>query len=171
MLWDELLQASKHQEDPQCQVSDAEIMTVAIAATSYFHGNFENAGALLKMSGAIPKQLSRSQFNRCLHRLKSQFVMLFEILGQTYKQYNQDAKYLIDTFPIPACDNIRIRRSKLYQGEEFRGYTTSKRRYFYGLKNSPDGHQNGATCRMLLHPRLCWRCRRVTNIFISIFMP
>ena len=55
------------------------------------------------MSGAIPKQLSRSQFNRRLHRPKPQFVILFEILGQAYKQHNQDAKYLIDTFPIPAC--------------------------------------------------------------------
>jgi hypothetical protein len=134
VLCDELLNASKHHEDAQCKVSDAEIMTVAIAATSYFHGNFEKSGALLKMSGAIPTQLSRSQFNRRLHRLKSQFVILFEILGQAYKTHNAEATYLIDTFPIPACDNIRIRRARRYQGEEYRGYTASKRRFFYGLK-------------------------------------
>lgn len=61
-------------------------------------------------------------------------MRLFEILGQAYKQHNTDAKYLIDTFPIPVCDNIRIRRCRLYQGEAFRGYIPSKRRYFYGLK-------------------------------------
>jgi len=61
--------------------------------------------------------------------------MLFEILGQAYKAHNQDAKYLIDTFPIPVCDNIRICRAKRYQGESFCGYTPSKRRYFYMNEN------------------------------------
>ncbi len=151
-LCDELLTASQHPQDPQCQVSDAEIMTTAIAATSYFQGNFEKAGALLKMSGAIPTQLSRSQFNRRLHRLKSQFVLLFEILGQAYKQHNTPAKYLIDTFPIPVCDNIRIRRARLYQGEAFRGYTSSKRRYFYGLKIHLMVTQSGQPVELFFTP-------------------
>lgn len=133
VLCDELLQAGRH-SDAQCKVSDAEIMTTAITATSYFHGNFEKTSALLKMSGAIPRRLSRSQFNRRLHRLKPQLVLLFEILGQAYKQHNDNALYLIDTFPIPVCDNIRITRARLYQGEAYRGYTSSKRRYFYGVK-------------------------------------
>lgn len=34
---------------------------------------------------------------------------------------------------IAVCDNIRIPRSRRYQGEEYRGYKASKRRYFYGL--------------------------------------
>jgi hypothetical protein len=42
--------------------------------------------------------------------------------------------YIIDSFLIASCDNIRIRRSRRYQGEEYRGYTPSKRRYFYGLR-------------------------------------
>ncbi|MCL4531454.1 MAG: hypothetical protein M1282_18880 [Chloroflexi bacterium] len=32
------------------------------------------------------------------------------------------------------CDNYRIRRSKIYHGEAFRGYIASKKRYFYGLR-------------------------------------
>lgn len=152
VLCDELLQASKRQEDPQCKVSDAEIMTVAIAATSYFKGNFEKSGALLKMSGAIPIQLSRSQFNRRLHRLKSQFVLLFEILGQSFKQHNTKATYLIDTFPIPVCDNIRICRARLYQGEEYRGYTASKRRYFYGIKVHLMVTQSGQPVELFFTP-------------------
>ena len=39
---------------------------------------------------------------------------------------------------MAVCDNIRIRRCKLYppqeHGEAFRGYIASKRRYFYGLR-------------------------------------
>jgi Transposase DDE domain len=40
--------------------------------------------------------------------------------------------------PVPLCDNIRIRRCRLYPSEEhgqaFRGYIPSKRRYFYALR-------------------------------------
>ena len=86
------------------------------------------------MCGAIPVRLSRSQFNRRVHRMKPHFVMLFEILGQVFKAYHDDATYVIDTFPIPVCDNILIRRSRRYKGAVYRGYTHSKRRYFYGLK-------------------------------------
>ena len=41
---------------------------------------------------------------------------------------------MIDSLPIAVCDNIRIRRSKIYSDENFRGYQASKKRYFYGLK-------------------------------------
>ncbi|MBC6476018.1 MAG: transposase [Hormoscilla sp. GM102CHS1] len=33
---------------------------------------------------------------------------------------------------MPVCDNIRIDRCKIYNKEEYRGY--SKKRYFYGLR-------------------------------------
>lgn len=41
---------------------------------------------------------------------------------------------MIDSYPIAACDNYRICRSRRYQGEVWRGRQASKRRYFYGLK-------------------------------------
>ncbi|MBA3424221.1 MAG: transposase [Rubrobacter sp.] len=45
---------------------------------------------------------------------------------------------MVDSLPIPVCDNIRIRRCRLYPPKEsggaFRGYVASKRRYFYGLR-------------------------------------
>jgi hypothetical protein len=43
---------------------------------------------------------------------------------------------MVDSLPV--CDNIRIRRCRLYplkeHGEAFRGYISSKRRYFYALR-------------------------------------
>ena len=47
---------------------------------------------------------------------------------------NEEGVYLLDSFPLPACDNIRIRRCRLYREEHYRGYQASKRRFFYGLK-------------------------------------
>ncbi|HZY66637.1 MAG TPA: IS982 family transposase, partial [Rubrobacteraceae bacterium] len=46
--------------------------------------------------------------------------------------------YVVDSLPVAVCDNIRIRRCKLYPPDcgsvNFRGYIASKRRYFYGLR-------------------------------------
>jgi hypothetical protein len=78
--------------------------------------------------------------------------MLFELLAQAFKERTNDPEfrtYAVDSLPVPVCDNIRIRRCRIYPSEEerhddddddtpkkksFRGYIASKRRYFYGLR-------------------------------------
>lgn len=133
-LCDDMLKALHHREDPQCQMSDAEVMTTAIVAALHFRGNFEAARQWMHAVGYIPRMLSKSRFNRRLHRIFDLFVALFDLLGETWKQLNADAVYVIDSFPIAVCDNVRIGRCKRYRGAEWRGYQASKRRYFYGLK-------------------------------------
>lgn len=78
--------------------------------------------------------LSPSRFNRRLHRVKELFLTLFAFLGEHWKDLNSESVYIIDSFPIASCDNIRIKRSRRYQGEDYRGYIASKRRYFYGVR-------------------------------------
>lgn len=56
------------------------------------------------------------------------------ILGQAFIQTNDSQEYLVDSFPVPVCQNIRISRSKIYRSEEYRGYCASKRQYFYGIR-------------------------------------
>jgi Transposase DDE domain len=133
-LCDDLLQAIHHQESWQGQMNDAEVMTTALVAALFFRGNHECARAMLKQHGYIPHMLSKSRFSRRLHRVKDIFVLLFDLLGQTWKTLNIDSIYIIDSVPIAVCDNIRIRRSKIYRDEKYRGYKASKKRYFYGLK-------------------------------------
>jgi len=133
-LCDDLLKAMHHQEDRQCQMNDAEIMTTACIASLFFRGNHESARAMLQQYGYIPHMLSKSRFSRRLHRIKELFIALFNLLAQIWKTLNKDAIYVIDSIPIAVCDNIRIRRSKIYSNEDFRGYQSSKKRYFYGLK-------------------------------------
>ena len=130
----DLLRHLRHYEDPQCQLSDAEVMTIALVATLYFKGNFAMARLLLKSKHYMPTVLSKSQFSRRLHRVKGRFLQLFHIFGEEWKALNQDTIYAIDSFPIPACDNYRIKRCKLYQEEHYRGYTASKKRYFRLIK-------------------------------------
>ncbi|TAH28728.1 MAG: hypothetical protein EAZ06_09270 [Cytophagales bacterium] len=76
----------------------------------------------------------KSNFNRMLHRISDLIVQLFYHLSATFKHLNLESVYIIDFFPVLVCKNIRISRSKLVKGKEFRGYNTSKREYFYGFK-------------------------------------
>lgn len=134
-LCDDFLQAMNHRDDPQTQVSSAEVMSVSLVAACYFGGKVERAQEFLHEHGYLPKRLSKSRLNRRLHALPlSLWRSLFELLGLLFKQNNPDHAYTVDSMPIPACDNIRIKRCRLFPGEEHRGYTASKRRYFFGLK-------------------------------------
>ena len=133
-LCDDVLKALDHYEDPQRQMSDAEVMTTAIVAALHFRGNWERVRELLGHGGYIPTMLGKSRFNRRLHAICALFLTVFQVLGEVFKQLNTDSVYVIDSFPIAACDNIRIRRARRYQDEAYRGYIASKRRYFYGLR-------------------------------------
>jgi hypothetical protein len=151
-LCDDLLKAMHHQENCQCQMNDAEILTTAFIASLFFRGNHESARAMLKQHGYIPHMLSKSRFNRRLHRIKEIFLVFFDFLAQIWKTLNTEAVYVIESIPIAVCDNMRIRRSKIYSDEDFRGYQASKKRYFYGLKIHLMVTQDGQPVECFLTP-------------------
>src|SRR4029453_15385962 len=111
-LCDDLLKTMHPQKNCQCQMNDAEILTTAFIASLFFRGNHESARSMLKQHGYIPRMVSKSRFNRRLHRIKEIFISIFNLLGEIWKTLNTDAIYVIDSIPIAVCDNIRIRRSK-----------------------------------------------------------
>jgi hypothetical protein len=78
--------------------------------------------------------LSRSRFNRRLHHIAELFLTLFLRLGETWKKLNKCLVYVIDSYPILVYDNYRLNHSKIYRNENFRGYSASKKQYFYGLR-------------------------------------
>src|SRR5207237_1149655 len=99
-LCDDLLKAMHHQEDRQCQMNDAEIMTTAFIASLFFRGNHESARAMLKQHGDIPHMVSKGRFSRRLHRIKEIFIAFFHLLAQTWKTLNTNAIYVIDSLPM-----------------------------------------------------------------------
>ena len=133
-ICDDFLIAQGHQEHPLAKMSDAEVMTTALIAARYFGGNQHTACAALKTLGYIPNMLGHSRYNRRLHRVSAMFQTLFEYFAELFKAENPNHIYSIDTYPVAVCDNIRIPRSRLYQGETWRGKIASKHRYFYGIK-------------------------------------
>ncbi len=131
---DDLLKASGHTEDVRCELSDAEVVTTALIAARYFGGNIEHSRAFLRESGLMPRMLSRSRLNRRLHRVADLLHMLFHQLGAVLKEASVSSRYLLDSFPVAVCDNIRISRSRLVRGKQFRGRSAAHRRYFYGVR-------------------------------------
>ena len=130
---DDLLKAIGHEQDPRAKMSDAEVITTMLIAAIEFAGNFRKAMDFMKESGLIPNMLSKSRFCRRAHALEELVNDLFLQIGMLLKEANIHMQYIIDSFPVPICDNIRISRCRIVTGEEFRGYIPSKKRYFYGV--------------------------------------
>ena len=86
------------------------------------------------MTGLVPAMLDKSRFCRRLHALNDLLWSLFFQVGQHIKDMAGASDYVVDSFPVPVCDNIRIRRCKMLKGKQWRGKQCSMRRYFYGVK-------------------------------------
>jgi IS5 family transposase len=134
-LCDDLLKALGHRDDPQTQMSTAEVMTVALVAAARFANNQESSRLFLKEHGYIKTMLSKSRFNRRLHAIpEALWQELLWLLSQAAARTAGAQPYIVDSCPVPVCHNIRIRRCRLYRGEQHRGYCASKKSYYYGLK-------------------------------------
>jgi hypothetical protein len=131
---DDLLKGTGRKEDIRRRVSDSEIITTAIVSALYFGGHLENARHFMKMTGLSPVMLDKSRFNRRLHALSDLMFQLFFQIGQYLKTIAGASDYVVDSFPVAVCDNIRINRCRLLKGEQWRGKHASMRRYFYGVK-------------------------------------
>jgi len=74
----------------------------------------------------MPVMLSKSLFS---HRLRdipqSIWRGLTKQLAMPFHEKNSLKIYLADSFPVPVCRNIRIRRCKIYQDKRFSGYIPS----------------------------------------------
>jgi hypothetical protein len=88
----------------------------------------------MKMTKLSPQMLDKSRFCRRLHNLESLICSLFLQIGQYLKDISGAADYIVDSFPVAVCDNIRISNCKLLKGKQWRGKQCSMRRYFYGVK-------------------------------------
>lgn len=150
---EEFLRAINYKDDPQSVMTTAEVMTTAFVAARYYSGKHEDSRDFLKEHGYIPGMLSKSQFNRRLHSIPVDVWQSFlELLAQIAHSSNPLKTYLIDSFPVPVCHNIRIKRCQIYQEEQFRGWNESKKQYFYGLKVHLLVSETGIPVELLLSP-------------------
>ena len=130
---DDIMIEIGHKEPVNRNSSDSEIITVALIAAKYFHGNIDHAINFVKSTKLMSRMLSKSRFNRRIHLIFELIIDLFLNISDLIKRLNITSEYIIDSFPVATCENIRICRSKLIKGKQYRGYKPSMRKYFYGF--------------------------------------
>ena len=144
--------AIRHREDYRRTMSDAEMITTSLAASLFFSGNHQLAGNYRKEHGLIANMLSKSRFNRRLHAIAELMYDIGQQLGMILKQISSSTEYLLDSFPIPVCDNIRIWSCRLLQSEDYRGYMASKKRYFVRSESTSAQYQRRDSCGVGICP-------------------
>lgn len=121
--------------DPQCKMSQAEIMTVAITAALFYGGNFSLTRKVLMWNRHIPNMLSESRLNRHLHQIEfSVWESVFSLISKAFHHADVSCEYLIDSMPIEVCANYRSYRCKLLKGREYIGFCKAKKKFYYGFK-------------------------------------
>jgi len=130
---DDFLKAIFWKDDVQCHMSLAEVITTGLVSWTFFQGNLELARVFLIEHGYIPNMLSKSRLNRRLHAIPSFFWHLI-VSHLSFLMEPSSGGFLVDSFPVFVCHNVRSKRRSLLQGREFVGYNASKQSWFTGLK-------------------------------------
>jgi Transposase DDE domain len=139
-----------HQDHYHTKVPSTEVLTLAIYACLENNGNYSKTLNQFREVGIFKQTLEKSRFGRRLAKLidfvpliinliqkQSRLIISNNILLTPEKDI-----FVVDTKPIAICENIRICRCKLAGNkwqkvdEDYRGYTASKRQYYYGFKLS-----------------------------------
>ena len=166
---DDMLQGLRWQEDSRRQSSDAEVITTALAAALFFGGNQDKARAALCQTGLIPRMLGKSRFCRRLHKVDDLIARVFLFLGLALKELSASPRYLVDSFPVALCDNIRTKRCRLVpRNEAFRGKHASKRRFFYGARVVVVATEAGLPVEFAFLPGAAFDVRAYNNLPLAL---
>lgn len=152
---DDYLKAIKHTE-PKRNMNDSEVMLAALLASLHFGGNYSLCLNFLSGSGLCRNVLSRSRFSRRLKAVEPMLEIIFQNVGQTLKEFNTSMEYVMDSFPVKTCHNIRITNNRLLPlDEEYRGKCVSKREYFYGFRVHVIATVDGIPVEFAIVPGRC----------------
>lgn len=131
---DDLLKASGHKFDKRARMSDSELLFTAVISAFYFHGNWKGTLDFLCGFHLLGHRIDKSRISRRLQQLSEVADELIGFFSYYLTTVKAEKEFILDSAPIAVCDNIRINRCRILSGEDFRGYTASFKRYFYGLK-------------------------------------
>ena len=116
-------------------MSTAEVMTTVLVEAWFVGGDVERSRVFMAEHGYVRRMLSKGRLNRRLHQVpEGLWQGLLQRIAANCQTANRERLFVIDSYPVPACANIRIRRSKRLRGESLRGDMAGKRRFFYGLR-------------------------------------
>jgi hypothetical protein len=126
----------EHKSHSLAQVTDAEVLLVAVVASIYFQNHHQNALFVMKGMGYLTKPLSVSRFCRRLHALAQWLEYIVDLVGQLFAK---GEAFIIDSMPIPVCKRVRAFRCRKIKaahpnGRHFFGKCSAKKWLFYGWR-------------------------------------
>jgi hypothetical protein len=132
------------------RLTDAQVLTTALVAARFFGGNLVVAKHYMEQHWG-QNRLDKSGFTRRLHALTDTLLALFATFGDWLKHLHQEARYVLDSFPVAVCHNTRIPRCKLLTGKAYHGRCASKRSWFYGFKVQVVATSDGLPVEFYIH--------------------
>ena len=126
-----------HKSHHLAGVTDAEVLTVAVVSSMYFHNHHERALFVMKGLRYLTKPLSISRLSRRLHALAQLLDCIMQFLGQLFAQ---GEVFIIDSMPVPMCKYVRAGRCTKVNaidnplGKYYFGKCIAKKWRFYGWR-------------------------------------
>lgn len=151
-LCEEFLKQTGFKDDHQCKMSAAEVMTFALTAALFFQGNFRRTRLFFISHKYFSTVLSRSRLNRRIHSIDRDQWMQILCICHYFLQASSSSEYIVDSFPVPVCQNARTWRCRLFSSQKYHGYCASKKTYFWGLKVHMIVNQDGVPIEFFFGP-------------------
>lgn len=123
-----------HRSHVLAQLSDAEVLTVAVVSAMYFQNNHERALFVMKGMRYVTRPISTSRLCRRLHALAQWLEYITDLVGQLF---TQGEAFIIDSVPVPVCKLVRAQRCRKLNGPHSRAYLgrcAAKRWSFFGWR-------------------------------------
>ncbi len=141
---EETMRTRGHTSHPLAGVSDAEVLTVAVAAAAFFGNHHARALVVLRETGYLARSLSTARFSRRVHALADGLGLLLDVVGDLVAHGQATiCDVIIDSRPVPVCKRVRARRCRTVRGREYCGYCPAKQEKVFGwrlhLVCTPDG--------------------------------
>ena len=131
----ELLDLMGYEDDPQAQMTSAEVMTFCILAAEAFQSNFKKASFWLTYTGYFTRILSNGRLHRRALKIPPEaWNLVARLLASLATDEAQETCYAVDSFPVPCCQKNRIDARSLYIGKRYISWAPSKKQYFCGIK-------------------------------------
>jgi hypothetical protein len=123
------------QRGPVPTLSDSEVLTIALIADTFFHGNEELCLSFIRQyhCDLFPHLLDDTRFNRRRRAL----VGLTEAIRRVYTTWliaPDDPVRIVDSAPIPVCTYMRSRSCATVAGADYCGVMVSRRAKLFGFR-------------------------------------
>lgn len=154
-----------HKDHYHTEVASSIVLTTAVWACLENGGNYTKTLIQFQEYQVFPRVLERSRFSRRLVKLADYIPLVIDTIQKQSQSkietdpllVTQKNTFVVDTKPVPICDNIRIFRCRLTGNrngvdEDWRGYCASRRVYYYGFKLSLLVNCLGVPVAYTLHP-------------------